>query len=254
LVSDLRRALEREEFKLYYQPIIEIASGKIVGMEALVRWEHPERELLLPREFLPLADESGLIIPLGQWVIDAVCRQTRLWEEQRGSASLLKVSMNLSGRELLHPNLVSSIVEKLREHDPDPTRLELEVTENVAMEHEDVLVETLTKFRDSGVRVAIDDFGTGYSSLSHLYQLPIDTLKIDQSFINGPKGDAKVSKIAAATISLARTLDLKAIAEGVETAEQLAHLQELGCELAQGNFISEPLAVEAASALLATGN
>ena len=254
LVSDLRRTLEREEFKLYYQPIIEIASGKIVGMEALVRWEHPERELLLPREFLPLADESGLIIPLGQWVIDAVCRQTRLWQEQRGSAPLLKVSINLSGRELLHPNLVSSIIEKLREHNPDPKGLELEVTENVAMEHEDVLVETLTKFRDLGVRVAIDDFGTGYSSLSHLYQLPIDTLKIDQSFINGPKGDAKASKIAAATISLARTLDLKAIAEGVETAEQLAHLQELGCELAQGNFISEPLAVEAASALLATGN
>jgi predicted signal transduction protein with EAL and GGDEF domain len=110
-LSDLRRALEREEFKLYYQPIIGIASGKIVGMEALVRWEHPERELLLPREFLPLADESGLIIPLGQWVIDAVCRQTRLWQEQRGSAPLLKVSMNLSGRELLHPNLVSSIIE-----------------------------------------------------------------------------------------------------------------------------------------------
>ena len=181
LVSDLRRALEREEFKLYYQPFIEIASGKIVGMEALVRWEHPERELLLPREFLPLADESGLIIPLGQWVIDALCRQTRLWQEQRGSAPLLKVSMNLSGRELLHPNLVSSIIEKLREHDPDPTRLELEATENVAMEHEDVLVETLTKLRDLGVRVAIDDFGTGYTSLSHLYQLLIDTLKINHS-------------------------------------------------------------------------
>jgi diguanylate cyclase (GGDEF)-like protein len=252
LASDLRRALEREEFTLYYQPIIEIATGKIAGMEALLRWQHPERELLLPHEFLPFAEEGGLIIPLGQWVIDKVCCQTRLWQEQHGSAPFMRVSMNLSARELLHPALVQCIIEGLREHDPDPKGLELEITENVAMEYEDVLVERLTKLKDLSVRVAIDDFGTGYSSLSHLYQLPIDTLKIDQSFIDGLEGDPKATKIAAATIGLARTLDLKVIAEGVETAEQLAHLQKLKCELAQGTYFSEPLAVEAASALLAT--
>ena len=254
LASDLRRALEREEFSLYYQPIIEIASGTTVGMEALVRWEHPERGLLRPREFLPLAEQSGLIIPLGQWVIDEVCRQTRLWQEQRSSTPFLRVSMNLSARELLHPTLVSCIIEGLREHALEPKGLELEVTENVAMEYEGVLVETLTKLKDLGVRVVIDDFGTGYSSLSHLYHLPIDALKIDQSFTNGLEGDPKARKIAAATIGLARTLDLKAIAEGVETAEQLAHLRTLGCELAQGYYISEPITGEAASAWLATSN
>jgi diguanylate cyclase (GGDEF)-like protein len=254
LASDLRRALEREQFRLYYQPIIEITSGTTVGMEALARWEHPERELLLPREFLPLAEQSGLIVPLGQWVIDEVCRQTSLWQELRRSAPFLSVSMNLSARELLHPALVSCISEGLREHDLDPKGLELEVTENVALEYEDVLVETLTKLKDLGVRVVIDDFGTGYSSLSHLYHLPIDALKIDQSFVSGLEGDPKARKIAAATIGLARTLDLEVIAEGVETAEQLAHLQALGCELAQGYYISEPLTGEAASVLLAARN
>jgi diguanylate cyclase (GGDEF)-like protein len=254
MASDLRRALEREEFRLYYQPIIEIASGTTVAMEALVRWEHPERGLLLPGEFLPLAEQSGLIIPLGQWVIDEVCRQTRLWQEQRSSAPFLKVSMNLSARELLHPTIVERINKGLQEHETDPKGLELEVTENVTMEYENVLEETLTNLKGLGVRVVIDDFGTGYSSLSHLYHLPIDALKIDQSFTSGLEGDPKARKIAAATIGLARTLDVQVIAEGVETTEQLAHLQTLGCELAQGYYISKPLTGEAASVMLATNN
>jgi diguanylate cyclase (GGDEF)-like protein len=254
LAGDLRRAIERKEFTIYYQPVIEIATGKLAGMEALLRWEHPERGLLLPTEFLPLAEESGLIIPLGQWVIDEVCHQTRLWQEQRGSASHLRVSMNLSARELQHPMLVQSIIDGLRRHGPDPKGLELEVTENVAMEYEDVFSSTLKKLKDLGVALAVDDFGTGYSSLSHLYHLPIDALKIDKSFIEGLDEDPKAKKIIATTVSLARTLDLKVVAEGVKTTEQLAYLQELRCELAQGDYVSKPLTTEAASRLLAASN
>lgn len=251
LGSDLRRALEREEFTIYYQPVLEIATGEIVGMEALVRWVHPERGLLLPTEFLPLAEESGLIVPLGQWVIDDVCRQTHLWQEQHGSAPLLRVSLNLSARELQHPMLIELIVEGLREHDLDPRGLELEITEDAVMEYEDIILTKLRELKDLGVALAIDDFGTGYSSLMHLNRLPIDRLKIDKSFIAGLEEDPKAKKITAATISLAKALNLKVVAEGVETAKQLAHLQKLGCELAQGNYVSKPLTSEAASALIA---
>jgi EAL domain-containing protein (putative c-di-GMP-specific phosphodiesterase class I) len=251
LTSALRRAIDREEFTLYYQPMIEIATGRTVGMEALVRWNHPERGLLRPNEFLPLAEDSGLIIPLGQWVIDEVCRQTRLWQDQLGTSPLLTVSMNLSARELQHPMLVQGVIDGLRVHGVDPRGLELEITENVAMTFEDVLLSTLNELKEAGVTLAIDDFGTGYSSLSHLYRLPIDALKIDGSFIEGLEADPKARKITSATISLGRTLDLKVIAEGVQTAEQLAYLQTLECELAQGNYFSEPLTSEAASAWIA---
>ena len=251
LGSDLRRALEREEFTIYYQPVLEIATGEIVGMEALVRWVHPERGLLLPTEFLPLAEESGLIVPLGQWVIDDVCRQTHLWQEQHGSAPLLRVSLNLSARELQHPMLIELIVEGLREHDLDPRGLELEITEDAVMEYEDIILTKLRELKDLGVALAIDDFGTGYSSLMHLNRLPIDRLKIDKSFIAGLEEDPKAKKITAATISLAKVLNLKVIAEGVETAKQLGNLRKLGCELAQGNYVSKPLTSEAASALIA---
>jgi len=248
LTSALRRAIDREEFTLYYQPIIEIATGRTVGIEALVRWKHPERGLLRPNEFLPLAEDSGLIIPLGQWVIDEVCRQTRLWQDQLGTSPLLTVSMNLSARELQHPMLVQGVIDGLRVHGVDPRGLELEITENVAMTFEDVLLSTLKELKDLGVTLAIDDFGTGYSSLSHLYRLPIDALKIDASFIDGLDEDPKARKITAATLSLGETLNLKVVAEGVQTAEQLAYLQTLKCELAQGNYICEPLTNEAASA------
>jgi len=251
LTSALRRAVDRQEFAIYYQPIIEIATGRTVGMEALVRWKHPERGLLRPSEFLPLAEGSGLIIPLGQWVIDEVCRQTRLWQDQLGSSPALRVSMNLSARELQHPMLIQCVLDGLRVHGVDPRGLELEFTENVAMIFEDVLLSTLQELKKSGVTLAIDDFGTGYSSLSHLYRLPIDALKIDGSFIEGLDDDTKARKITRATVSLGRTLDLMVVAEGVQTAEQLVYLQKLKCELAQGNYVSEPLTSEAASAWVA---
>jgi diguanylate cyclase (GGDEF)-like protein len=251
LTSALRRAVDRQEFAIYYQPIIEIATGRTVGMEALVRWKHPERGLLRPSEFLPLAEDSGLIIPLGQWVIDEVCRQTRLWQDQLGSSQALRVSMNLSARELQHPMLLQCVLDGLRVHGVDPRGLELEFTENVAMIFEDVLLSTLQELKKSGVTLAIDDFGTGYSSLSHLYRLPIDALKIDGSFIEGLDDDTKARKITRATVSLGRTLDLMVVAEGVQTAEQLVYLQKLKCELAQGNYFSEPLTSDAASAWVA---
>jgi diguanylate cyclase (GGDEF)-like protein len=251
LTSALRRAVDRQEFAIYYQPIIEIATGRTVGMEALVRWKHPERGLLRPSEFLPLAEDSGLIIPLGQWVIDEVCRQTRLWQDQLGSSPALRVSMNLSARELQHPMLLQCVLDGLRVHGVDPRGLELEFTENVAMIFEDVLLSTLQELKKSGVTLAIDDFGTGYSSLSHLYRLPIDALKIDGSFIEGLDDDTKARKITRATVSLGRTLDLMVVAEGVQTAEQLVYLQKLKCELAQGNYFSEPLTSDAASAWVA---
>ena len=201
-----------------------------------------------PNEFLPLAEDSGLIIPLGQWVIDGVCRQTRLWQDQLGTSPLLTVSMNLSARELQQPTLVQCVIDGLRLHGLDPKVLELEITENVAMTFEDILLSTLKALKGLGVTLAIDDFGTGYSSLSHLYLLPIDVLKIDGSFIDGLDEDPKARKITAATLSLGKTLNLKVVAEGVQTAEQLAYLQTLKCELAQGNYICEPLTNEAASA------
>jgi diguanylate cyclase (GGDEF)-like protein len=251
LASDLRRALERDEFAIHYQPYLEIATGKFVGMEALLRWEHPERGLLLPAEFLLLAEESGLIVPIGQWVIDEVCHQARLWQEQHDGGPLLMVSMNLSAKQLQHPGLVQSILEGLRGHGTDPKGVELEITENAVMQYDEFTLSKLRKLKDLGLALAIDDFGTGFSSLSHLNRLPIDTLKIDKSFIEALEKDPKARKITAATIGLAKTLDMKVVAEGVETAEQLAQLQELGCELAQGNYISQALPSEDASALIA---
>jgi diguanylate cyclase (GGDEF)-like protein len=251
LASDLRRALEREEFSIYYQPYLEIATGKIVGMEALLRWEHPKRGLLLPVEFLLLAEESGLIVPIGQWVIDEVCHQARLWQEQHDGGPLLMVSMNLSARQLQHPMLIGSIIEGLRGYGTDPRGMELEITENAVMQYDEFILTKLEKLKELGLTLAIDDFGTGFSSLSHLNRLPIDTLKIDKSFIETLEEDPKARKITAATISLAKTLDMKAVAEGVETAEQLAQLQELRCELAQGDYISKPLPSEDVSAFIA---
>jgi diguanylate cyclase (GGDEF)-like protein len=253
LASDLRRATEREEFVIYYQPVVEVATGKVTSMEALLRWEHPERGLLLPEEFLPLAEEIGFIVPIGRRVTKELCHQVCLWQEQYSDLPLMGVSMNLSAKQLQHPNLTQEIIETFRNSGADPRSLELEITENAVMEYEEIILKKLKKLRRMGVRLAIDDFGTGYSSLSHLNRLPINTLKIDKSFIEGLEKDLKAKKITSAAISLAKTLNLRVIPEGVETAEQLAQLRELGCELAQGNYISKPLPSEEASALIANG-
>jgi diguanylate cyclase (GGDEF)-like protein len=252
LTNDLRRATERGEFVIRYQPIIELVTSKVVGVEALLRWKHSERGLLSPAEFIPLAEESGLIVPIGQWVIKKVCRQARLWQEQYFRDSPLIVSMNLSARELQHPGLMQEIAQALQESRVDPNGLELEITESAIMRNEEAVFTKLEDIKGLGVRLAIDDFGSGYSSLFHLNRLPIDTLKIDKSFIKGLREDPKAKSITTATIMLARALGLKVVAEGVETAEQLSQLRKLGCDLAQGYYFAKPLTHEEASALIAT--
>lgn len=248
LETELRRALGREEFRVYYQPEILLASGEIVGMEALVRWEHPERGLLLPQEFLPIAEESNLIMPIGQWVLRVACKQLRTWQEQYPGTSSLVMGVNLSTREFFQPSLIAEI---LRETGVDPQTLQLEITEGaVAYNHAENANNTLRSLKSLGVRLAIDDFGMGYSSLSYLKHFPVDLLKIDRSFVRELGKDLKDTKIVAAIIHLARALDLKVIAEGVETAEQVEQLRKMDCDMVQGNYFSEPLPSEAVSALL----
>ena len=247
LETELRRALGRGEFRVYYQPEVWLESGEIVGMEALVRWEHPEHGLLLPKEFLPIAEESNLIVPIGQWVLREACNQLRIWQEQYSSTAPLMMSVNLSTKQFFQPSLITEI---LSETGVNPQTLQLEITEGAVANNLRNANGTLWDLKALGIRFAIDDFGTGYSSLSYLKQFPVDFLKIDRSFIRELGKDLKDTKIVAAIVHLARALDLKVIAEGVETAEQVEHLREMQCDMAQGNLFSEPLPSAAVSALL----
>jgi diguanylate cyclase (GGDEF)-like protein/PAS domain S-box-containing protein len=248
LETDLRRALGREEFRVYYQPEILLESGDIVGMEALVRWEHPEHGLLLPQEFLPIAEESNLIMPIGQWVLREACKQLRTWQEQYPNLAPLVMSVNLSTREFFQPSLIAEI---LRETGVDPRTLQLEITEGaVAYDNAQNANNTLWNLKTLGVQLAIDDFGMGYSSLSYLKRFPVDLLKIDRSFVRELGKDLKDTKIVAAIIHLARALDLKVIAEGVETAEQVEQLRKMKCDMVQGSYFSKPLPSGAVSDLL----
>ena len=248
LETELRRALGREEFRVYYQPEILLESGDIVGMEALVRWEHPEHGLLLPQEFLPIAEESNLIMPIGQWVLREACKQLRTWQEQYPNIAPLVMSVNLSTREFFQPSLIAEI---LRETGVDPRTLQLEITEGaVAYDNAQNANNTLWNLKTLGVQLAIDDFGMGYSSLSYLKRFPVDLLKIDRSFVRELGKDLKDTKIVAAIIHLAGALDLKVIAEGVETAEQVEQLRKMECDMVQGSYFSKPLPSGAVSDLL----
>ena len=248
LETELRRALGREELRVYYQPEILLESGDIVGMEALVRWEHPEHGLLLPQEFLPIAEESNLIMPIGQWVLREACKQLRTWQEQYPNLAPLVMSVNLSTREFFQPSLIAEI---LRETGVDPRTLQLEITEGaVAYDNAQNANNTLWNLKTLGVQLAIDDFGMGYSSLSYLKRFPVDLLKIDRSFVRELGKDLKDTKIVAAIIHLARALDLKVIAEGVETAEQVEQLRKMKCDMVQGSYFSKPLPSGAVSDLL----
>ena len=250
LESDLRRAIERRGFRICYQPEVLLESGRPVGMEALVRWAHPQRGLLLPSEFVPVAEETGMISRIGAWVLEAACGQARVWQEQHSSSPPLTVWVNLSAKQFREPELVNQVAKALQKTGLPPSGLGLEITESVVMEDTPATIMTLQHLADLGVQLAIDDFGTGYSSLSALHRFPVEVLKIDRSFIEGLKTGSEDGVILSAILDLARTLEMKAIAEGVETAEQLARLREMGCEVAQGNYFSEPLPAEAASALL----
>jgi EAL domain-containing protein (putative c-di-GMP-specific phosphodiesterase class I) len=241
LENDLRRAIERKEFCLYYQPIVSLASGRITGFEALVRWQHPERGLVSPMDFIPLAEETGLIVPLGLWVLEAACRQMRAWHEMSPLHRELKLSVNLSGRQFAQVDLLDRITRVLVETQLDPRCLQLELTESVVMENAKAIVALMGELRALGLELAIDDFGTGYSSLSYLQRFPIHTLKIDRSFIS-PHGDEDRdnAEIVRTIILLAHNMGKDVVAEGVETEEQLVRLCALGCDYAQGYIFSRP--------------
>ena len=253
LENDLRRAIERHEFRVFYQPKVALESGRITGMEALVRWEHPSRGLVSPLEFIPVAEETGMIIPIGNWVLREACRQVQHWQEEYPEAAPLVMNVNLSARQFRQPNLVEEVARILRESALDASNLELEVTESVVLDNVESAVETLQLLKGLGVRLAMDDFGTGYSSLSYLRRLPVDTLKIDKSFVIRLGKDAEDAAVVETVIRLAKMLGLTVVAEGVESAEQLDRLREMDCDLAQGYYFSTPVSSDSIPALLTTG-
>lgn len=246
LENDLRRAIERGELRVYYQPKVGLKTGRVSGMEALVRWEHSERGLVLPSEFIPVAEESGLIIPIGQWLVRESCRQARRWHDEYPDSPPLEVCVNLSARQFQHPTLAEDVAKNLRETGLDPGALVLEITESVIMEDTPSTVATLEKLKSLRVKLAIDDFGTGYSSLSYLKRFSVEYLKIDRSIIEDLAHDPKSAAIVSAIITLAHALGAQAIAEGVETPEQLTQLRKLECDAGQGYYFYEPRPSEAA--------
>ncbi len=239
LESELRRALERNEFELYYQPQVDAQSGRILGAEALIRWIHPQRGLVPPMEFIPLAEETGLIIPLNEWVLHTACRQHRAW--LNAGLEPCRVAVNLSCHSSILDNIAETVDSALRAEQLDPRYLQVELTESLVMQGEAKAVTELQRLKSLCVGIAIDDFGTGYSSLSYLKKFPIDTLKIDRSFVRDLPADANDAAITRAIIAMAHNLDLQVVAEGVETPEQEAFLRESGCEELQGYLFGRPV-------------
>ncbi|EHJ12311.1 MAG: EAL domain-containing protein [Crocosphaera sp.] len=257
LEKDLRVGLEEKEFKLYYQPIFSLKTGKIAGFEALVRWDSKTRGFVSPGDFIPVAEETGLIVPLGEWILREACRQIRDWHERFPRYPALIMSVNLSGRQFSEPNLVKQIQRILEAAGVEGDRLKLEITESMMMNNVEEAIALLNSLKDLGLRLSIDDFGTGYSSLSYLHRFPVDTLKVDKSFVGRMeegKDSQKYISIVRTIISLGHNLHLDVIAEGIETEGQMNILEDLSCEYGQGYLFSRPLSVENAEALLAAQN
>lgn len=250
LEADLRRALERDEFQVFYQPVVLLNSGEITGVEALVRWQHPERGLIAPAMFIPLAEETGLIIPLGLWVLETACRQLRSWQNQFPESRHLGLSVNLSARQFQHPTLLGDIARTLDETGFDPHLLALEITESIVMENGESTLQVLRELKGLGIQLAIDDFGTGYSSLAYLKRFPITTLKIDRSFVDRLDQDPEDTAIVRAIVTLAQALNLVVIGEGIETHQQSTHLRSLGCWRGQGYHFAKPMPADAIADLL----
>ncbi|MEG3848635.1 EAL domain-containing protein [Microcoleus sp. herbarium13] len=244
----LRNALKRSEFEVYYEPQIEIKTGKIIGAEALVRWNHPERGRVSPGEFIPMAEEMGLIAPLGEWVLETACRQTKAWQTQ--GLPPLRVAVNLSARQFECKNLTERVSQILRETNLDPKYLELELTEGLILQDEAAAIKAFTVWRNMGIRIAIDDFGTGYCSLSYPKRFAFDALKIDKSFIRNIADDRQNAAITVAIIQMAHSMNLTVIAEGVENQRELAFLCAHECDEIQGHFFSQALPVAEFEALL----
>jgi diguanylate cyclase (GGDEF)-like protein/PAS domain S-box-containing protein len=241
LETDLRRAIERQEFRNFYQPIVSLETGRIAGFEALVRWQHPERGLVSPAGFILVAEESGMIVSIGHWVLREACRQMKAWQAKFPITTSWMISVNLSTKQFKQPDLVEQIEHVLRDTGLEGSSLKLEITESLIMDNVDSATAMLSQLKALGIQLSMDDFGTGYSSLSYLHQFPMHTLKVDRSFVSRMGQHGQSTDIARTIVMLAHQLGLDVVAEGVETAEQLAQLQSLGCEYAQGYFFSAPV-------------
>jgi EAL domain-containing protein (putative c-di-GMP-specific phosphodiesterase class I) len=250
LEHDLRLALERDEFVLHYQPIFDLASGLPLGAEALVRWEHPRRGTVTPADFVPVAEETGLIVPLGRWVLREACRRAVTWRGEGPDGRGLMVSVNLSARQFIGTDLAAEIAAILAETGLPAGRLELEITESVAMDRAEIGRGALEAIRAVGVRIALDDFGTGYSSLAYLRDLPLDALKIDRAFVERLGSAPGDVPIVSAIVGLAHGLGIEVVAEGIETHAQLDVVRELGCDRGQGFLFSPPLPADVVAGLL----
>jgi EAL domain-containing protein (putative c-di-GMP-specific phosphodiesterase class I)/CheY-like chemotaxis protein len=250
LETRLRRAVERQEFALHYQPKVRATSGEVVGLEALLRWQPPDGDGAPPAEFIPILEETGLIVQVGEWVVDAACAQISAW--RRAGIQPLPVAINISGCQFRQAGLDKTIAQKLAQFGIGPRWLEIEITESSLMENPDEAVAMLNNLKALGITISVDDFGTGYSSLSYLKRFPLDTLKIDRSFVRDIMVNADDAAIARAIVSMAHSLNLKVVAEGVETVEQLGFLRANRCDQIQGYLFSKPLAADACSALLAS--
>ncbi|MDZ7751284.1 MAG: EAL domain-containing protein [Gammaproteobacteria bacterium] len=253
LETDLRRACDRDEFVLHYQPIVSVTDGRILSFEALLRWQHPDLGLIYPEHFISAAEEMGLIVPIGWWVLEEACRQAADWQRMFPVDPPLGISVNLSGKVFLKPNMARQLFVLLERCQLDPSTLRLEITETAIFEHLDAAVDELARLRDAGVELHIDDFGTGYSSLSYLQRFSYDTLKIDRSFVQGMHLPGEAAAIVKTLIALGRMLNMNVIAEGVETSEQLRQLRDLQCPEAQGYWFSKPISHPDVHLLLGNG-
>ncbi|MGB3642088.1 MAG: EAL domain-containing protein [Rivularia sp. (in: cyanobacteria)] len=241
LENDLRRAVKKQELIVYYQPIVSLKTGLIIGFEALVRWQHPGKGLILPTEFIPVAEETGLIHAIDTWVLKTACNQLRIWQNHPAVPKPLHISVNLSAKLFLQPNFLAQIDQIISETKVNPAFLELEITESVIMENSVDVKTTLQELKERNIKLTMDDFGTGYSSLSYLHNFPLSTLKIDKSFLNLMLNNHENMGLVPAMIGIAHSMGMKAIAEGVETSEQLLQIRDLNCNFAQGNLFSEPM-------------
>jgi diguanylate cyclase (GGDEF)-like protein/PAS domain S-box-containing protein len=251
LETDLRRAIDRQEFTVYYQPIISLASGKITGFEALIRWYHPEKGLITNDKFIPVAEETGLIIPIGRWVLREACLQIKKWQEIFKNDHPLTMSVNISGKQFSHPKLIEQVAQIISDTAIDANFLKLEITESTIMENAENARKMLIQLREMNIQLQIDDFGTGYSSLSYLHWFPVNTLKIDRSFVSRIGANDENLEIVKTIVLLARSLKMNVIAEGIETGEQLSQLKELNCDHGQGYFFSRPGTPEVIEEVLA---
>ncbi|MGK7957381.1 MAG: putative bifunctional diguanylate cyclase/phosphodiesterase [Crocosphaera sp.] len=250
LETDLRHGIEKEEFEVYYQPIMKLKPIKLVGFEALIRWQHPHKGFISPGEFIPVAENTGLIIPIGKIVLEQVCYQIQDWKQKFPQATVLKVAVNLSSQQFNHGTIIEEIDEVLEKTGLTPNNLKIEITETSLIEHSLHTIKLLKQIKKRNLEICLDDFGTGYSSLSYLHRFPVDTLKIDRSFINGIGQPEENLEIIQSIIPLAHNLGMDVVAEGIETEEQLNYLQQLNCDFGQGYFFNRPLPAPEAETLL----